>query len=901
MKPYLKKTALAVAIASCLTVMVTETRSSATDTYSAPEMDSSTIEPQPEVKPVEADNTPQTTIVDSELESDSVSAQVNKPELIEQTAEKVVADSSALPATQVQREQPSVDDGVATRPVVTQSIPESFRNLAAPQTTVADFYYGGRSLGSMQVTYTHDTVEISDPEALTAQITDIKEPGVVIAALSGRISSNPAQACATAGSETCGRLSPEIAGVIYNADQFRADIFIGRDYLVTRTPEEQRYLPESDSSIGMIHGLTATASGVTGTDNDDNSYSLFGNSVVGWKENHLVSDWDYTSDNDLCVDSLFVERDAKGMLYGAGYLNNNTVMSPEFSSGRKIRGARIGTSTNSRTDLTNSSATPLQIFTTGRSRVEVYRDNRLIYATTVEAGSQQLDTSSFPNGSYNVDIRIYEGSVLTQELTRFFVKSVRIPPSDEFLWYLEGGDMLRRSSSDIMPESMNEWLVRGAFSTRVTDNSALTLVGSSTSEERAVEAELFYQGNNWELSGTGMLGNNSAWGTAIDAYALMGGLVGNYYYRKLSNGNFDTAREAPELLGQSFETHSLSLGALLLEGNLNYSFSSNRDQDNTRTSTHSLSWFKNVWSFSSHTLGLQLNYSQGNDDKLGMITLSLRRSGSDWNYNVAGQSRWEQDQNSSGHWDHGMNADARWYNNQLDSGSLDVGVNYDGTGDNQVIGGDLIYDTDRFGADLFVDHTLAKNESNYTNYIGRFNTSIAVNSQSVGVGGNNIANSAVMIGIDGSEQSSFEVLVNDAPMAFARGGTTTVVPLTSFDTYNVAIRPRGDGLHDYDTASRTVTLYPGNVESLDFNSRKALVLLGKLVNEEGEPLANYRLSASERSTQTDEFGIFQIRVPEDAQHLQAAMENDESCTVTLPEDYRIRAGIGMVGSVSCEL
>ena len=252
-------------------------------------------------------------------------------------------------------------------------------------------------------------------------------------------------------------------------------------------------------------------------------------------------------------------------------------------------------------------------------------------------------------------------------------------------------------------------------------------------------------------------------------------------------------------------------------------------------------------------------------------------------------------------WTQGMSANARWYNSQLENGSVDVGVSYDGTGKDKVLGGDVIYDTALFGTDFFVDHTFADTGADYTSYNGRFNTSFAVNTQSAGIGGNIISNSAVMVDISGDSKNDFDVLVNNAPVSFALGGTTTVVPLPPFDTYDIAIRPRGDGLHDYDTTTRTVTLYPGNVETIDFSSREALVLLGKLVNEEGEALAGHQLSGSGQITRTDEFGLFQIRVPKGLQQLQVNMANGESCQLTLPEEHKVRAGISLLGSVSCEL
>ena len=575
-----------------------------------------------------------------------------RPALVEQVATVQEEDSPAidsnvdslpaeLPVTSATGDStvsPTVEN-TNTPPL--SAVPPGFESLAAAQTTMADVFYGGRPIGMMQVIYTPDTVTISSPADIIRRIPDIKNPDEVETALTGEISSNVSARCITARDTRCGVLTPEVAGVIYNAGQFRLDVFIAEDQLQTRSLRQDKFLPESTSNLGMIHGLRATASGTSGTANDSNSYTLFGNSLIGWRENHLVSDWDYSDENGFSVETLFAQRDANGMQYGAGFLDSNSSLSPEFSAGRRILGARIGTSDNSRTDQAGMSATPLQIFASGRSRVEVFRDDRLIYATTVEAGSQELDTGSFPIGAYEVTIKIYEGAALTQELTRFFVKSRRIPPSDEFHWHLEAGEMLSRSGDKTMPGGTDEYLVRGALAFQVAGSTGLSMIGSNTSHERTLETELYHQGQGWDLAATGMLGNNSAKGLALETTYSLGLMYGNYYYRRLWNDQHDPLNSQHVLLGESYETHNLSASAPLYDSILTYTFSHNKDLNREENTTHSLSWFKNIWNYQTYSLSMRLNYSQSESNKLGMVELTLRNRGRNWNYNVKGQSRWK--------------------------------------------------------------------------------------------------------------------------------------------------------------------------------------------------------------------------------------------------------------------
>ena len=676
-------------------------------------------------------------------------------------------------------------------------IPEEFRDLAGPQTTVADFYYGDRYLTSATVTYTPDTIIIADPKALVDRISAIARPDEVAAALTGEISANPRQVCMQVGDTNCGSLSPPIAGVIFDAGRFRGDIFIAEPYLQVQTIQQSKYLPDSNSSLGMIQGLSAVSSGVTGLGDNENNYSLFGNTLVGWQENHLVANWDYSKDNRFQVDTLFLARDAKGLQMGGGFLDYSSIMIPQFVGSQQILGVKLGSSMNSRLDTADINSTPIRIFTNGRRRVEVLRDNRLIYATSLEAGSQEIDTRSFPQGSYNVTIRIYNGSVLEQELTRFYSKSVRLPPSNELLWYLEGGQMTEREQDETLPENLDEWLLRGGVARRVTDSSSLELRGAATDDEQSVEAEYFHQGDGWDIAMTGMVGSNSAKGLVLETSAALGPVHLSYFHQRLWNddypSNLDAGEENPaRLLDESYESRSLSLSTSLLGGNLSGSYSYNQQNGNEpslvtdeddETTIYSLSWSRNVAQFSDYDLDLELDYSESDGDKAGNIGLTLRRSARNWNYDIRGEGRWEQDQGQPSDTNVGYALDSRWYQEEILHGSGELGMRYeDLSGDQRLLGGDIKYEHARFLGELsadYIDPTGNQgNQESYTNYNGRIETSFAINAEGAGIGGGHRADSAVMVDIEGSPSARFDVTVNGSNVGIATGDSNTVVPLS---------------------------------------------------------------------------------------------------------------------------
>ena len=133
-------------------------------------------------------------------------------------------------------------------------------------------------------------------------------------------------------------------------------------------------------------------------------------------------------------------------------------------------GGRITASDRTREDGDFTGGTPLEVFLPVRGRVEIRRDGRLINTGFYEAGAQQLDTSSFPGGAYDIEIRILDeqGNEQSRQ-TRFFAKQYQLPPLGEWLFFAETGQIMERRNDASLPESTGLWLSRAGVSRRLLD------------------------------------------------------------------------------------------------------------------------------------------------------------------------------------------------------------------------------------------------------------------------------------------------------------------------------------------------------------------------------------------------------------------------------------------------
>lgn len=167
--------------------------------------------------------------------------------------------------------------------------------------------------------------------------------------------------------------------------------------------------------------------------------TLNGLTTAAWRENSLYWSWDYSDSNQFSVNQLYGQRDFEGVEYNAGLLSTSG-FGLSFSADQPVLGLRINSSNNTREDLDFSGGMPVTVFLPTRGRVEVRKDDRLIDSAFFEAGSQQLDTSGFPSGAYDIEIRILdEGGNLLSSETRFFAKQSQIPPVGEWLFFMETG------------------------------------------------------------------------------------------------------------------------------------------------------------------------------------------------------------------------------------------------------------------------------------------------------------------------------------------------------------------------------------------------------------------------------------------------------------------------------
>ena len=776
--------------------------------------------------------------------------------------------------------------------------PGGFENLAEPQKVVVDVYFGNRFIATHTANVTPTTIMLQDPERLVGMIGDIREREIVSQALSGTLDTNSQMACSIRSLRSqCGTINPLVAGVIFDDSRFRLDVFINRHFMLTRSADVNKYLAPSDvEGFSFMQNMGGAWSGMTG-DVDDNDFTFSGGSKMAWSENSVQFNWDYSKEQQFSVNDLYYSRDFKGKEYRGGVFGTQG-MGLTFTPDRTVVGGRIASSDNTRNDVQFSSGMPVNVFLPTRGIVEIRRDGRLIASFMQEAGSQQLNTSSFPSGAYDIEIRIVdEGGQEISKETRFFTKSMQLPPSGEWLYFAEAGQVLDRTSDGSIPDSTDQILARGGVSRRLSDNWSSTLALAMDKDDLLSELSFFHLAKNYEITPSLMLSDDGSYGFSTDMRMYFSRGISAYLsYRQLeSNKTADEAYdlERPSMLGESFKQANAGASVPIYRGVASYNYTIVDNDNNYESSkTHSINYRTNIFRSNDYDVDTNISYSTSNETDIAQINFELRLRDDKWTYRARPYADYTSEHDGESSTDSNLELAATWDSNDL----FDTDVIAD-------LGATVGTDQDRYEArlqaenswgrgDLAVNHLTG--DASLTSYVANFNTTFIANSSNIALGGSQMADSALVVNVKGEDGDVFDVLVDGAKHGYAVAGRSSVIPLSPFRQYDINVVPSDSELYHFNERVKTVTLYPGNVKSMDYKMEPIKVLIGRLLMD-GKILPNTRIVGSYYPTETDEYGIFQLEVRSGLKTLYIETEDGQICHLGLVPDSRKK--IQRVGSL----
>lgn len=745
---------------------------------------------------------------------------------------------------------------------------------------VFDFYVANKFIGTAIGSFTDEWIELDSPEDIIQQIDGLKTPAQVERLLRGRISSSQPK-------ETGG-----VGRVEAQPKFFRVNLALAPEQVkISRLETSNINLPENN--LSLTHRMKINTSSDFDTRTADRSSLNHATTLSqgAWRSKlsgTLVKSQGYD------LNTFNVMHDVGTASYQAGML---TTPGLRFASGQSIWGVGVQTNTRLLKGQNVIRSSPIEIYIPSRAKVQMFRKGtQLIYSEVLDFGLQEIDTSTFPDGSYEIEIVITEYSGDVTREVRQFSKSGNILAGNQPIYGFTAG--IKRSSLDLVDGYSMQGSVRWKWNDTNELSSSLLLDENNTIFEQALHGDYNSYGYDFsaQLSAEGATAvagrlryDQKPWNISLNAERTLSGHIRR-----------DGTTDETTLLARASELYSASIN--YTANAVNYQFNAQRSdtkasEEPTFSYGPTVSW--NAYSQKGHNLRFAYSHVRSNtginaslmanyrfditDDWRSESSAARRRSGS--------KDRIELAQKFNYHKNYGITSvngyAARNYSMgendyNTDSGSL----GYDGkavkwalAGQRNELGGNQ---KTRTSVDFTAETNLVYSKKKDTE-----ESSLELDSKAHG-------ESTFIAKIEGdATDMNMRVMINKRPRGVVKVGETLSISLAPYKTYEVALVPDNDlGLVQFDNQVEKFTIYPGNIVQKTWKVKKSLLVIGRLVDLKGDAISWKPIKGLNGLTATDGAGNFQLELA--GNEMPFIQTRDTQCTFSMPqiktENYFLHIG-----------
>jgi len=766
-------------------------------------------------------------------------------------------------------------------------VPPGFEALNEPQTMEVDIWYGGYFLTSSLARFTFEELQFLNPDAIVSQIPNINDADNVLELLSQSLPTNSGLTCRSAFETNCGVLVTEGIDIIFDRSKFRASLFIGPTNLSVTDSRESRYLPDSSASLSAYSENNLYFSG---NQNQSLAFNFSNETQIAVAESRLLLRNNWTDIEGLVFDTIGLQREYQGKNINLGLIRGNA-SGFEFINSEHFLGVSLESSLSTRIDLEQSYGNEIFLFFASRSLVEVYRDKRLLYSGYYDVGNHVLETATLPSGSYDIEIKITDVFGNTSIENRFYSKSARLAPSDQPLYFLQLGNQVSTGSNGLIPQQLGT-ILRAGYSARLSPTLGTGIGFSGTQDSNLFELSLYKIGKKFELS-SGLAYENDG------TFGISSGIRFNFTLfdldlsaRQLLNDQRQLqSAETAQIRGTNNEYRAnLSFQAPIGRMNLFYRNSKRFDYPATplEMAIESLDFnsaelnnrnYGVRWSYNGRRVGrgqlrASAELSRNNNESLFVLGITYNFSSTNSQYSLSPRYTAGTDQtgkqfgklegSTSADWRIGEDRQNRLSMRAYRQGQSMLEANLKTTAFNSTNDVTARYDIG----------------NSILSYNGSLSSTVATTSNARAFGSSQNGESAFLINIDSiqGDETEYEVLVNGSPRGKTRAGRTLLVPVAPYETYKVEVVARGDTLVNLKDNNFVKTVYPGNVIALEWLARLVKVGYGRVLDGNGQPIANAVLTGAGNISITDQLGFFQIEIGQDDTSFELRKDAD-SCLV----------------------
>lgn len=849
------------------------------------------------------------------------------------------------------------------------TVPAGFEELVTGQKLFLDVSLLGQSVGIFEATVNFETIQFSNPaEVLKALNLPIKSDDAryqeLLKKLSTPLPRHGDLSCSSNnGAPGCGYIKSKDIDFIYDENESKVNVFIDPLILPVSNGKELYFSPTSQTESAFIHQQMLNVVG----DKDYKSLSLQGSGALGLlTDGYIGFDWSLASYSSDDADSKNINVDDAYYRYSLGnrhYVQAGRMDSRDLSSNLggninftmlplgAISGARVGTSLSYLNQAEAGKGSPITVLLSTKSRVDAYRGNQLLGTFYLSNGSNNLDTSNFPTGSYQVTLKIYEDNNLVRTEDQPFTRSGGIGDGT-IQWFLQVGQTADRelfssgdSGDNDSTDTPTHQVVQTGFKAPLPKNFVATVgmanVASNSFGEGGLEwdhtfATGFIDGN-LSVQGNYFYGNDGSHGNVQqvsynDGFSLS-------FYRNDAHASTCSGDNVDDYVDIGCYTSMTANFAVPIGGwttslawtynettrvsdyyDTSVPFENNmirNTEDNSTSNTYQLSLNRSD-SFSGLMLSTRVGgykrvSDDGNDDDNGIyigFTLSRNnntdRTQPQTNSSLSADYRTSKtgdDQllyTASKNWDWGEN------NNR------EFGVDLGGTNSDYVNGSVHGKADGQYGdASITLSDSYDNQENKHnTSVSGTWNSSFAIARSGMywGPGGNGMPSAAVAVKIadgadDEDQDAKVNVSVDGGGFAEMTSGSKALFPVSGFNMSQVSVeeselaREGSTAVITSGSGKQNLFMLPGKLKVREVKMESHYTFAGRMFSHEGKPLPyGVVLNASMYASTAD--GSFTAEMSKKADALYLLSQHQiYQCKVNVKAKRDV---IRFVGDTTCE-
>ncbi len=732
------------------------------------------------------------------------------------------------------------------------------------ESTVFDLYLGDEFQGAVVASYTDDWFQIDDPDDALAQYQSLQgSKGKLVELLTGRIDKT--------------RTIEGVGSVYYDLGTFRIVLKPDPSLLKSKSLDWRQKLgdPEPGFSLQQTLGFAASQDSDSATLGSSTAFTHRG--LVSYEDIFFRSNGFITQDqsyqlNEATLGTIVDDYDAR-----AGLLQ---MRSQTFTPSLRFAGFQFETSQNIFVENENARGSKLEIFVPSRATVQFFRDSQLLAVQILDFGLQEIDTTAFPQGSYEVDIVITDSTGKETKDKRFFTKSGFLASRSAPIVFFSGGAV--RDVMDVLSTPLGQAGVR----MRASDFFDLGLGLAATDQRSIGSADIngFYDVFRFGFGGaTSTSGDFARYGTlAIIAFDFsVSGRLAHADGEATASASQtpvpdaagflpQLARAPTDLVIQSQRSKTLSVSRSFGSASVRYNIQDNRVGDGPNVYARGPTLDYRMYDDEVSNVVLRGAYFDTESGSNTSLQLFYRyRFSPTLTLNSQLMRRWQRDQE-----EFLLLAGATYNSQAYRSGAgsrlqaLEEARRSERQGEKldsltSTIQGNVQADYLTLGTFLR-DNRVRDGDSRTTLGVNAETTVFVSNEGDIDLSMPPLNEAVFVAEIEGnllSAQDKFDVLVNGQRQGIVARGSRAIISLTPYREYSISLSAQeGSSLVDYDVAKYKVTLFPGNVAKRVWSVDKVFVLLGRVIDEEGQPIVRERIKGAKGYGFTEADGTFQLEV-----------------------------------------